>query len=105
MGPPVVQASGLQKRPVAQASNLHRPDHQSPPPEPEHTRARLVRHDRAGPIKIEPQDKPVFICGCGLTKNFPFCDGSHKTCTSEEEGVLYVYDKDRNQIVEQRPDE
>ena len=41
---------------------------------------RLVRHDADGPIRIDPQDKPVFICGCGLTKNFPFCDGSHKNC-------------------------
>lgn len=66
---------------------------------------RLVRHDLTGPIRIDPQDKPVFICGCGLTQNFPFCDGSHKSCRNEKEGVLYVYDAQRRQIIEERPDE
>jgi CDGSH-type Zn-finger protein len=66
---------------------------------------RLVRHDATGPIRIDPQDKPVFICGCGLTQNFPFCDGAHKTCKSEQDGVLYVYDSERKRIVEERPDD
>lgn len=56
--------------------------------------ARLVRIQRKGPIRIDPQDKPVFICGCGLTKNVPFCDGNHKACANEEENVLYRYDPD-----------
>lgn len=67
--------------------------------------ARLVRHELTGPIRIDPQDKPVFICGCGLTQNFPFCDGSHKACKSEVEGTLYVYDAQRQSIVAERPDE
>ncbi|MFG0282974.1 MAG: CDGSH iron-sulfur domain-containing protein, partial [Phycisphaerales bacterium JB039] len=54
--------------------------------------ARLIRSDRGGPIRIDPQDKPVFICGCGLTKNFPFCDGTHKTCRDEDPGKTYIYD-------------
>ena len=53
--------------------------------------ARIVRHDQIGPIKIEPQPKPIFICGCGLTKNFPFCDGTHKTCVDETTGKTYEY--------------
>lgn len=53
---------------------------------------RIVRTDRDGPIRIDPQDKPVFICGCGITQNFPFCDGSHKACKGEEPGKLYEYD-------------
>jgi len=66
--------------------------------------ARLVRHDLTGPIRIDPQDKPVFICGCGLTQNFPFCDGTHKQCRDEVEGTLYVYDAERKAIVQERPD-
>lgn len=65
---------------------------------------RLVRHDATGPIKIEPQDKPIFICGCGLTQNFPFCDGTHKTCKNEPEGKLVVYGPDKKTIIEERDD-
>lgn len=63
--------------------------------------ARLVPSDRDGPIRIDPQDKPVFICGCGLTKNFPFCDASHKACKSEDPNRIYVYD-DKGNVVEIR---
>jgi CDGSH-type Zn-finger protein len=57
--------------------------------------ARIVRHVAAAPVKIEPSDKPVFICACGLTKNFPLCDGSHKPARNEEAGKLYTYSEDR----------
>ena len=50
--------------------------------------ARLVKLDATGPIRIDPQEKPVFICACGLTKNFPFCDGTHKKCKDEEPGAV-----------------
>ncbi len=59
---------------------------------------RLVPSDRDGPIRINPQDKPVFICGCGLTRTFPFCDGSHKACKGEDLNKLYVYDSDGGAI-------
>jgi CDGSH-type Zn-finger protein len=66
---------------------------------------RLVRFEADGPIRIDPQDKPVFVCGCGLTQNYPFCDGSHKACKGEEAGTVYVYDASRTKVVETRPDE
>ena len=66
--------------------------------------ARLVRHSLSGPIKVEPQDKPIFVCGCGLSKKFPFCDGTHKGCAGEAEGRLYVYGPD-GRVVEERADE
>lgn len=56
--------------------------------------ARIIHSDRDGPYRIDPQEKPVFICGCGLTQNWPFCDGTHKACVSEEEGKVYRYDED-----------
>lgn len=57
--------------------------------------ARIVRHVATAPIKVEPSDKPVFVCACGLTKNFPLCDGSHKFARAEEPGTLHVYGADR----------
>ena len=67
---------------------------------------RMVRHDALGPYKIEPQEKPIFICGCGLSQNLPYCDGAHKTCRiTEQPGMMYVYDKDRRTIIESRQEE
>jgi CDGSH-type Zn-finger protein len=60
----------------------------------------MIKSDREGPYKLEPQDKPVFICGCGLTSNWPFCDGSHKACKMEEAGKVYVYDENKNVVEE-----
>ncbi len=62
---------------------------------------RYIYSDRDGPIRIDPQDKPVFICGCGLTRNFPFCDGSHKNCKREDPNKIYIYDQ-QGRIVEER---
>lgn len=53
--------------------------------------ARLVRHEQTGAIKIEPSDKPVWVCACGLSATFPLCDKSHKRCVTEQPGRLYVY--------------
>jgi CDGSH-type Zn-finger protein len=55
--------------------------------------ARLVKLSATGPVKIEPSDKPVFVCACGLSKRFPLCDGTHKTCRDEAEGQTFVYDE------------
>ncbi|MBC7834798.1 MAG: CDGSH iron-sulfur domain-containing protein [Phycisphaerales bacterium] len=71
--------------------------------------ARLVRREHSGPIKIDPKtldpEKLISICACGLSKNFPFCDGAHKGCRSEQPGTLYVYDAQNQQVVETRPDQ
>jgi CDGSH-type Zn-finger protein len=69
---------------------------------------RLIRFDRDAPYKIEPGSydptKPLWICGCGLTKNPPFCDGAHKSCKNEPAGKLVCYDRDGTTIVEERDD-
>ena len=68
---------------------------------------RLVRFTHTGPIKIEPSDKPIWVCACGLSRTFPICDGTHKGCrqTETDPAAMYVYDADRRTIIETRPDE
>jgi len=65
---------------------------------------RLVRHDADGPVRIDPQDKPIFICACGLSQNLPYCDGSHKTARQEGPEQLCVYDRQRRTVIETRED-
>jgi CDGSH iron-sulfur domain-containing protein 1 len=62
--------------------------------------ARLVKLDATGPVKVEPSDKPVFVCACGLSKMFPLCDGSHKPTRAEEVGCLYRYSGESNEQCE-----
>lgn len=65
--------------------------------------ARLVKHDRNAPYEIpEGSELPVWICGCGLSKNKPFCDGSHKKTRDEDAAELYAYDdKGRVKVVKE----
>ena len=50
------------------------------------------------PLEIKPQEKSVWICMCGLSKNQPFCDGSHKTIGEEEDGKVYEYDAQGHRV-------
>ena len=53
---------------------------------------RVVVKVAKGPKKIETKEGPAFICMCGLSKNQPFCDTSHKKTLDEKDDQIYVYD-------------
>ncbi len=54
--------------------------------------ARLMKHHRSESYKLEQGGQTKWVCGCGLSKNKPLCDGSHKKAHDEESGAMYVYD-------------
>ena len=59
--------------------------------------ARLVKHAENGPYEVpEGTELPIYVCGCGLSKNKPFCDGSHKKTRAEAAGEVYEYDENGN---------
>ena len=56
--------------------------------------ARLVKFTKNKPLKLETNEGVKFICQCGLSKKFPFCDGNHKKTIDEKENEIYIYSED-----------
>jgi CDGSH-type Zn-finger protein len=67
--------------------------------------ARIIKSERRRPYLIQIGGQSVAICACGLSKNKPYCDGTHKITRDEEAGKIYAYDEQRNRIVVQVTDE
>ena len=57
--------------------------------------ARLIRHTATGPLEVKPNPDSVWICMCGLSRTYPFCDGHHKLARKQEaDGKVYVWNED-----------
>jgi CDGSH-type Zn-finger protein len=60
--------------------------------------SREVTHDATGPRFVDEEEfeemGDIAICQCGLSANYPFCDGSHRATEDEEDGVRYKYEDD-----------
>lgn len=52
---------------------------------------RIILHKETSPYMIEAGGKTVAICGCGMSSNKPYCDGSHAATAKEEPDKLYQY--------------
>jgi CDGSH-type Zn-finger protein len=55
--------------------------------------ARLVKRYRDKPYELIVGGETLYICGCGLSLNQPYCDGSHKIAQAESAAKLYWYDE------------
>lgn len=54
--------------------------------------ARMIKHEATSPFEIKPAPQSTWVCMCGLSANYPLCDGSHKQARQQEQpGKLYRY--------------
>jgi CDGSH-type Zn-finger protein len=61
--------------------------------------ARIVKRTEHGPVQVDTNGNPIFVCRCGLSKNPQgLCDGSHKKTLDEAEGKTFVYGENGERV-------
>jgi CDGSH-type Zn-finger protein len=60
---------------------------------------REITHEATGPKiidaeDVDPEHGDVAICMCGLSADYPFCDGSHAATRDEDSDTRYKYEGD-----------
>ncbi|MCS7126167.1 MAG: CDGSH iron-sulfur domain-containing protein [Aigarchaeota archaeon] len=62
--------------------------------------ARIVVHTAKRPfVHKTPSGDSVHICMCGLSSNYPLCDGSHRMTTDEDDNTIYLYNSEKKRLV------
>ena len=65
---------------------------------------REVTHTATGPRRLTPDDVDpekgdVAVCTCGLSEEYPFCDGSHSRTEGEDPDTTYKYVDGERRVV------
>ena len=60
---------------------------------------REITHAATGPTRLTESDideehGDIAICMCGLSAEYPFCDGSHRGTRDEDPDTRYKYEGD-----------
>ncbi len=58
--------------------------------------SRIRIFNKKSPKKVVKNGIELWICQCGLSKDFPFCNGTHNKIQDEPDDRVFVYDADLN---------
>lgn len=63
---------------------------------------RIIEHAETSPIAVPKDSVPgshIHVCRCGLTRDAPLCDGSHRVARREQPGRLVRYSQQGEELV------